>query len=1063
MRRLLLLLLPLAVGCSIRTNIATIQAAFTPPETPAPPKLPPTPTFLTTDYTTTADQVTVRLGNVCKEAGCAYQLFKFRSDEPTRRSWTDCGTAFSPRKNGDAETDPQDASCTPGTNSNPGDATFTVTLEQRQMTGDLAGLTPTRIAIRTRDADGLVSEEAAITVQHDETPPPVPSNLEANAGNGSVILTWTRSNAPDVKGYKVYYGTSPVMTSVTELNSKLAANGPSPIFVPGRDVVSVALANLPNGQTFYASVTAVDGACKDTGLLDGKNDPVCADNESPLTTVDGAVVVSATPGEFSVRAIGKYLQPSNRLARAVAVQGDLVVLASTNLDDTQPKTIVETFDLATLTKLGTEVDGSMASARLGIVTFDEAPLRAFCRADSPGVGGPKKFLHAQKRIQMFGRYAFVASGTGFVHAVDLTTPTAPTGAWENATDAATPEGCALGIDVQWPHLLIADGVVTDNDPANDDAGGLVDRRLSRLANGKLRVLSNQVCLDDDGGANKGTLDTAQSVAFVSSTGTNALVGDGGIYVGTHGRTRFCSNIALHNNAFCSALATCPPVTSGGSSASDVVQLRPEMPIMLQASRQGRIIVGKDAGPNFDNALDDSLPIDMQGQVLSITTAGRYAYAAVAGLRGVDVIDLKDEEDPKLVGNLFTDGDARDVAIAGPYVVIANDPDVASGGAGLLVYSLAQTFVLVNSGSRQTISTVNAKGLRSFLSDHTPDDDSKNFFQQSLRGLAYTPIPVESGLGVKDLCFQVEPTNGVATCGRRALASIDLPDPPTKPCVTQVSGSRPIWPPRCFPHDTTASPQPYTNAPTTVKAMSVFGNELLFAYTFANQPAFRNVPIVDFDPDGWVFPPAFNNYIFANAVGAGGNDDDKDAAFAPGRRDLSPAPLTLGAALPSFGALTAVQTDTGVRLLNRDAGASDKDLPELQGAAFGAADVCGVRFRTSQSDSQKHAYLSCFDFAGTFLQGEIDLGPSNCTSAAVARAGQITAIELIRAGVQSDGCEGVVIVDATANAEPPMMMPPPEITKLTLNTHLPNISIEGDNVYVSCLLPLENLCQLRLRR
>ncbi|MCC6806179.1 MAG: fibronectin type III domain-containing protein [Deltaproteobacteria bacterium] len=1058
MRATIIAILVVGSGCNtLRKYITLEEPTPTPVEIPAPPKLPPTPTFLTTEYTTTADTVKVRFADVCQAGNCAYQIFKFRADDPTRRAWTDCGTKYPPRGNGEAESDPQDATCvltgTPGRN----DLTLEVTLEDHTTDNDTgAGLTPTRIAIRTRDEVGFTSEQATLTITHDSNPPAAPTSVEATAGNGTVIITWTPSTSPDVTGYNIYYGTSPADDDAwTDLNGRLAANGTSPVFVSGRQVGSLALANLPNGATIYAGVTARDGACKPLTETTPLGEPRCDDrgNESDKSLAD---VVAATPGEYSMRDLGKYLQPADRLARAVAVQGDVVVLVSTGLNDAAPKTYVETFDLRALTTVGAVLNGN--AARLDDIELSETP-RNGCKVPGPATMNPS-LTNASKQILLYGRYAFVASGTGYVHVVDIANPRNLVNAWNDATtEAPTPGiGCAQGIDLHWPYLLVANGVQTDPDSTdNDDPGGIVAWKLTRAAQDKLAHAIVVECPDTAGG-DAGQLDTAQTIVWMNDGGTNSRQAFGDIFVGVQGRTRSCPNVSLLD--FCNGIANaCSPVSgSGANSTTDVGRLHSEMPIMLQASTQGRLIVSKDANGNFFNNLDRHLPVDMQGPVFALTTSGRYVYAGVGNERGIDVIDLKNEEDPILIGNVFTAGDVRDLAVAGPYLVAVNEPKMGEENAGLRVFGLSQSFVLVNQGSRQMLSTVGMSGMRAFMSDPVPEQANTNFFQQPLRSLSYTPIPVTSGIGgLDDTCFQVGGQKGITTCGRR---SPKAPAEGTKPCMTHASGTRPIWPAMCFPRDMTKSP-------TTTHGLDLYGPQLLMTFTSpGGAPIFRDAAIYDLviapdffgafnDGHVWDFGP-LETYDFNN---------DANAAHTQGRVAL---PSGAGEAvmdatkLPSAGLLTAVQTVQAIRVVNR-ATKAVSSVQGLYGAAFGVDDLCGVRFMSGR------AYMSCFkrDPNGLLMPlqvaQEVDLGASDCNSAAMVRQGQLAAISLIHSTDTNNVCEGVFVVDATAGAEPPLLPPAPVVTKLSLNTNYPSISMDGENVYVSCKLPSENLCQLRLRR
>ena len=79
------------------------------------------------------------------------------------------------------------------------------------------------------------------------TPPPSPST-------GSLTLTWTANGESDLAGYKIYIGTA---------SGTYNFSG-SP-FVIGK-VSSYTVANLPNGQTYFISMSAYDSAGNESPL-----------------------------------------------------------------------------------------------------------------------------------------------------------------------------------------------------------------------------------------------------------------------------------------------------------------------------------------------------------------------------------------------------------------------------------------------------------------------------------------------------------------------------------------------------------------------------------------------------------------------------------------------------------------------------------------------------------------------------------------------------------------------------------------------------------------------------
>lgn len=88
-----------------------------------------------------------------------------------------------------------------------------------------------------------------------DLPPAPPSRLLLTPGDGSLRVEWTRAVEADVRGYVLYYG-----TASREYFGADAAQGPSPIWIPGRDAVSYTLRGLRNGTLYFVAVAAYDGA-----------------------------------------------------------------------------------------------------------------------------------------------------------------------------------------------------------------------------------------------------------------------------------------------------------------------------------------------------------------------------------------------------------------------------------------------------------------------------------------------------------------------------------------------------------------------------------------------------------------------------------------------------------------------------------------------------------------------------------------------------------------------------------------------------------------------------------
>lgn len=105
------------------------------------------------------------------------------------------------------------------------------------------------------DPSGMTSpiiKQTEIVYEQNRLPLP-PKNLTAVAGNGTIMLYWTPSNEPDVKGYVIYYGKESGKYFGTD-----AKEGKSPIIIKGANISSFALTNLTNGSLYFICIAAFD-------------------------------------------------------------------------------------------------------------------------------------------------------------------------------------------------------------------------------------------------------------------------------------------------------------------------------------------------------------------------------------------------------------------------------------------------------------------------------------------------------------------------------------------------------------------------------------------------------------------------------------------------------------------------------------------------------------------------------------------------------------------------------------------------------------------------------------
>ncbi|MET3960265.1 alpha-tubulin suppressor-like RCC1 family protein/fibronectin type 3 domain-containing protein [Marmoricola sp. OAE513] len=144
-------------------------------------------------------------------------------------------------------------------------------------------------SVKAGDESAFSTKASAKPVEPaDTTPPAVPTGVTAEAGTASAQVSWSAVAASDLKGYKVYRGTSAADPNPTLLT-------PSAI-----TATSFAASGLNNGTTYYFFVTSVDNA----GNESGKSTPASATPQPGADTtpppVPGGVQASAGSGTAQV-------------------------------------------------------------------------------------------------------------------------------------------------------------------------------------------------------------------------------------------------------------------------------------------------------------------------------------------------------------------------------------------------------------------------------------------------------------------------------------------------------------------------------------------------------------------------------------------------------------------------------------------------------------------------------------------------------------------------------------------------------------------------------------------
>ena len=150
-----------------------------------------------------------------------------------------------------------------------GDTTYTVNVSGKDVAGNaLTG--PSSFSFKTN------------TIK-DTTAPGAPQNLNAEAGEGQVKLTWKANTESDLKGYTLYFGTDAGNLSSNTFISK-----------PG---TSKTVTGLTNGTKYFFELAAEDGA----GNKSGRSSTV---NATPKD-VTAPKLLSSTPNNGSINVFSR--------------------------------------------------------------------------------------------------------------------------------------------------------------------------------------------------------------------------------------------------------------------------------------------------------------------------------------------------------------------------------------------------------------------------------------------------------------------------------------------------------------------------------------------------------------------------------------------------------------------------------------------------------------------------------------------------------------------------------------------------------------------------------------
>ena len=107
----------------------------------------------------------------------------------------------------------------------------------------------------------------------------------------TATVSWDKNPEPDIKGYKIYYGTS-------------SGNYDNNIWIDSPDQTSYVFDNLQEGNTYYFAVTAVDLADQESELSDEVSKAIPISNHAPTASFTADPVSGTSPLDVSLDASG---------------------------------------------------------------------------------------------------------------------------------------------------------------------------------------------------------------------------------------------------------------------------------------------------------------------------------------------------------------------------------------------------------------------------------------------------------------------------------------------------------------------------------------------------------------------------------------------------------------------------------------------------------------------------------------------------------------------------------------------------------------------------------------
>ena len=825
-----------------------------------------------------------------------------------------------------------------------------------------------------------------------------------------VTVSWGQV-AGDVAGYRVYYGgvmpaaATPANQRFITLNGSYAAEGASPVVVNRSDVASLSLTELPTGFPTWVGVTAFDSAFVAAGV--GGERGV---HESAMN-FGSRFLQAAQPSQHPLAFVSANAWPANFAPRALDVQGDLVVVVGAIAG----VTTLLTYDLNALSQSFPAV-----AAPLSTFSFSGEPVHGFCAFPK----GAPTLDNVPKRVELFGRFAFVTTGQGGIFALDLVDPRQPKVAWSSST-----LGCANDFSLQWPYLWVADGQPMGTASVQDLAMYKLvpGARFDTLSAGAPTLTGSEY--SDNATSNP----NCTAVKFVSALGSGAPGGSVPVSLGAGHVLAVSSRdqiFTIVDTDFGSG-----GLSNNPSRLSSQIQFATdpgrnfiyEPPLLIAARSQfdsdgstletGAINLRVD-----DPVLGFSLPTNvlLPHPALALVASGHSLFVGQSQGRGVELVDLIGPHAARSLGSFPTSGEVRALAVRGPFLLIADSSD------GLVLAQLTETETLNGDWVSDTLSLANvmARGTRLFsapFNNATPKAIwQTDFLYPPLQQVASSSVAPEQDV----FGFSLDGDLGVASSLNRnvdgAGNSLD------QLCLQSFSG-REVERPNNSCRDVSGGVANFNLA-----AVKQYGPHSLFlGGTLVSSGLSTNtvglVSINDFGDSGIV------TAIGALPLGAQ-NFVDATSVFNRSAFQSSASGTTWAVAVGG----TTAQIDF-----------SDPQAPTLQktvalsAPVLGIDQLCGVELGAADGSGEQSAALVCEGLGNGSERSRLALGTTRASRVGMAKYGRYAAIVFPHERVMTVVLDGAPHIDAT----------------LPLDAPLISISVEGSSLYANCLT---HACRLDLR-